>query len=54
MTAIRLLKFIEKSFSSHYSEQELSSFANLGRPSNGLNEDDYDYALLLAPDKEYR
>jgi hypothetical protein len=53
MSTLRLLKFIEKTFSSSY-EEEFSVLANVGRPSNGLNEDDYDYAILLKPDHEYR
>eukprot|EP00602_Paraphysomonas_sp_CaronLab_P006523 CAMPEP_0185036826 /NCGR_PEP_ID=MMETSP1103-20130426/30375_1 /TAXON_ID=36769 /ORGANISM="Paraphysomonas bandaiensis, Strain Caron Lab Isolate" /LENGTH=314 /DNA_ID=CAMNT_0027574535 /DNA_START=52 /DNA_END=993 /DNA_ORIENTATION=+ len=47
------LKFLSKGFSYSFDE-EFTACAGIGRPSNAHNEDDYDYALELMPDDEYR
>ena len=34
--------------------KDFSFLLSIGRPSNFQNEDDYDYAIELKPDDEYR
>jgi hypothetical protein len=46
-------KFLRRSCNYSFDE-EFSDYAGVGRPSNTFNEDDYDYALELKPDEEYR
>jgi hypothetical protein len=47
------LKFFKQNFTYSF-DKEFSECTGLGRPSNAYNDDDYDYAIELKPDKEYR
>ena len=47
------LKYFKENFTYSFDE-EFTSSAGIGRPSNIHNDDDFDYALELKPDKEYR
>ena len=38
----------------HLKEETYVRMPKMGRPSTFANEDDYDYALELVPDEEYR
>ena len=55
-----VLKFLEKSFAYVFDKNdfnfdyEVPAKQDQGRPSNALNEDDYDYALELQEHDEYR
>lgn len=47
-------RVLDSCYSFQSFEDDFPAFAGVGRPSNVLNEDDYDYAIELKPDNEYR
>ena len=53
-SGVRSEEEVEDEDLDRYSEDEYGGFPSMGRPSAVQNEDDYDYAIELTPDDEYR